>query len=417
MKAGRIQFLCGNNQINDGFEWAKNQALAYAHDSDPVGPWYEAALPRREAFCMRDASHQLSGAHFLGLAAQNKNMMLRFCQGIAESRDWCSFWEIDRYDRPAPVDYTSDADFWYNLPANFDVLDACRRAYRLTGDDAYVLSQDFIRFYERTLNEYVALWDHDGDGIPDRGPGLARRGIPSYDESGGIENAAVGIDLVAAEIIGYRAGAEMKRLRGEDATDYEEKAMRLTEALQRNWWDEKEGRFYGVKLQNGSYQHRLGCSHSPLYWAVIADPEKNRALLDGVHESSRQNVIVEILSHLPEIFFKHGMPQRGMYWLKRCIDPELKRREYPELSYAVVAACVEQLAGLSANAAQSSVTIAPRALPDVEWVRLVNCPLFGGEIDVAITANSIAVQNRTGKAIRVNHQSVPAGARVVFPSI
>jgi len=24
----------------------------------------------------------------------------------------------------APVDYKSDADFWYNLPANFDIIDA-----------------------------------------------------------------------------------------------------------------------------------------------------------------------------------------------------------------------------------------------------------------------------------------------------
>lgn len=35
------------------FDWAKNQSLAYAFDDDPVGLWYEASLPGREAFCMR----------------------------------------------------------------------------------------------------------------------------------------------------------------------------------------------------------------------------------------------------------------------------------------------------------------------------------------------------------------------------
>ena len=31
----------------------------------------------------------------------------------------------------------SDDDFWFNLPANFDVLDAAVRMWRWTGDDGY----------------------------------------------------------------------------------------------------------------------------------------------------------------------------------------------------------------------------------------------------------------------------------------
>ena len=49
------------------FAWAKGQALDYvfpaAAHGDPVGDWYEAALPSRFAFCMRDVSHQATGAH------------------------------------------------------------------------------------------------------------------------------------------------------------------------------------------------------------------------------------------------------------------------------------------------------------------------------------------------------------------
>lgn len=48
--------------LNQVLEWAKEQALAYAFEDDPVGLWYEAALPGREAFCMRDVSHQSMGA-------------------------------------------------------------------------------------------------------------------------------------------------------------------------------------------------------------------------------------------------------------------------------------------------------------------------------------------------------------------
>jgi hypothetical protein len=65
----KLVFESSDPRLVEGFKWAKQQALAYAFDGDPVGPWCEAALPGREAFCMRDASHQGVGAHALGLAA------------------------------------------------------------------------------------------------------------------------------------------------------------------------------------------------------------------------------------------------------------------------------------------------------------------------------------------------------------
>ncbi|HCO84947.1 MAG TPA: hypothetical protein DIT95_15650, partial [Arenibacter sp.] len=44
-------FVSSDKELNKAFNWAKNKALSYAHDNnDPVGYWYEAALPDREAF-------------------------------------------------------------------------------------------------------------------------------------------------------------------------------------------------------------------------------------------------------------------------------------------------------------------------------------------------------------------------------
>ena len=79
----------------------------------------------REAFCMRDIFHQCNGGQVLGLRAHNKNMLKKFAENISETRDYCTYWEINRYDKPAPVDYKDDEDFWYNLPANFDMIDCC----------------------------------------------------------------------------------------------------------------------------------------------------------------------------------------------------------------------------------------------------------------------------------------------------
>jgi len=71
----------------EGFNWAKQQALACAFNGDQVGPWYEAALPGRETLCMRDVSHQAMGAHALGLARHDLNIPKRFAENISEYRE------------------------------------------------------------------------------------------------------------------------------------------------------------------------------------------------------------------------------------------------------------------------------------------------------------------------------------------
>ncbi len=123
-----------DKKLVQAFQWAKSQALAYAHDgSDPVGPWYEAALPGRDSFCMRDVSHQTTGAAALGLYPENRNMLERFAAAVSPGRDWAGYWEIDKFGHPSAADYLSDEDFWYNLPANFDLLDSIVRMWRWNG--------------------------------------------------------------------------------------------------------------------------------------------------------------------------------------------------------------------------------------------------------------------------------------------
>ena len=87
-------------QLVEAFSWASRQASAYAFEGDAVGPWFEAALPGREAFCMRDVAHQAMGAHALGMQAHLRNMLRRFAENVTDARDWCSLWEIDRHNRP-----------------------------------------------------------------------------------------------------------------------------------------------------------------------------------------------------------------------------------------------------------------------------------------------------------------------------
>src|SRR6266852_4537448 len=80
-----LELKSSDTHLVEAFDWAKGQALAYVFDGDPVGPWYEAALPGRRAFCMRDVSHQAAGAQALGLAKYTHNMLHRFAENISAS--------------------------------------------------------------------------------------------------------------------------------------------------------------------------------------------------------------------------------------------------------------------------------------------------------------------------------------------
>ncbi len=78
-----LELQSSDERLVEAFHWAKRQALDYVFDGDPVGPWYEASLPGRSAFCMRDVSHQTAGAEALGLSAYNLNMLHRFAENTS----------------------------------------------------------------------------------------------------------------------------------------------------------------------------------------------------------------------------------------------------------------------------------------------------------------------------------------------
>lgn len=229
LAAGSSSFAAVTLETSDprlarAFAWARQQALAYTFRGDPVGDWYEASLPGRQAFCMRDTAHQAAGAHFLGLDAHTHNMLKRFAENISDSKDWCSYWEINRDNLPASVDYRDDTQFWYNLAANFDVLDACYRMYVWTGDSTYITDPAFQNFYQKTVHNYVERWDLSLDRVMARQRIMnvrghvdpenrfqKSRGIPSYNE--GAPNFVLAVDQLAVQYAGYLAYSDFRASR------------------------------------------------------------------------------------------------------------------------------------------------------------------------------------------------------------
>ncbi|RLD37684.1 MAG: hypothetical protein DRI83_03540 [Bacteroidetes bacterium] len=398
VKPGAVTFISSDYDLIHAWNWAKETALSYAHNDDPVGPWYEAALPGREAFCMRDVSHQATGGAVLGLDEHNKNMLFRFAENISESKDWCSYWEINKDNMPAEVDYRNDKDFWYNLPANFDVVDACFRMFLWTGDSAYVKDPVFVNFYEKSLNEYVDRWDLTADRVlsrkrimnlpegasPENHHYYDKRGIPGYHEGAG-GKMQVGIDLLAAQ---YAANNwyHYRLHSNSESSAWLDEANKIDSIIQNIFWDPEKKEFKIIMYEDGSFDYTVGpgqdFSHSLLHFNALDDMEMINSILDR-YSRNKDDYIIEIASHLPDIFFRHGRPEDGIYMLKHLTDSNTHRREYPENPFSVVGAFITGLMGVTADAPGNFIsTFSGLEDPDA-WVMVTDLPVLGKQIDLA----------------------------------
>jgi hypothetical protein len=377
----KISFSSDDQALVSGFEWAKKQAMAYVfRNNDPVGPWYEAALPKREAFCMRDVSHQLIGAQLLGLADINKNLLTKFAAAVSESRDWCGYWEINRYNKPAPVDYKTDQDFWYNLPANFDVIDACYRAWLWTGDSAYLLEPVFVNFYEKSLNEYVRHWDPDGDGLMEgSSDSTSSRGLSSYNEE---QYGRVGVDLLAAQYIGNFDYSKMLALtkQKDKAGDYLDRASKIKKHVNSKWWDEKNKLYHHYIRYNGKWLDDKQMMSFLLRWNV--------APADRAREVIRHLIPIvpttcaEMNTYYPLEIYRYGDPVDAYKLLLRQVSPDLKRRDYPEVSFAAIETYAMGLMGIESDAGTRTIQTKSRLTSGTGWAELRDIPVFDGTITV-----------------------------------
>jgi hypothetical protein len=400
----QIHFTSSDTELADIFVWARDMANSCVRDSrQPVGPWYEASLPNRNAFCMRDTAHQCIGAALLGLDAQNENMLGRFLSAIDTARDYCSYWEIENTGRPAPVDYESDTDFWYNLPANFDVIDACLRLYELTGSETLVASAQFARFVTLSLNEYANRWQLEPELVMHRaafplngdrsGRFTGARGIPSYDEAQA--EIAVGADLLAAYCAAltrssyYLDYGDTKAV----ASEYKRRASEVRNLIEAQWWHNERGRYYDFLFTDGSMGGSSSAGNLFLLWfGALNNPERVRAAL-----STLQTDQIEPLSYFPQVFYRCGCAEQGRAELKRIFCNA--RREYPEASFAAIEAIVCGVMGIEVSASQ--VRVQTRSgLRTGETATVTNAPVLGGTIDVTHHGcASTCFQNSTAQGI------------------
>lgn len=393
---GAIEFESSDTRLVDGFRWAKARALAYVRNDGSIGPWYEAALPGRDSFCMRDVSHMSAGAQFLGLGARTRNMLRLFAENISASKRWCTWWEITKDGKPAPVDFKNDRDFWYDLPANFDVLDACYRQWLWSRDSGY-LDDVFLNFYRRTVTDYVAEWDHDHDGIPAHLPSYGHMGIGTFDEDLQDE-VLVGADLIAAQYAGYRgcAAFEGATHHADAATQFTGKAEALKSLYNRNWWDPSRNRYFAARGEDGRFHSDMkestGRSDTelPLYYELTEAGPKTQASLDYLEQQLKPDDAaihgivggVEGRTYLLDIFYRYGRSYSGYAALVALMDPRIKRREYPEVSFTVIGNLAAGLMGIRPIPDTEAVETHPQLTSETSWAALKRMPVGNNVISV-----------------------------------
>lgn len=410
----QLTFYSSDVKLEETFVWAKKTALSYVGNSnDLVGPWYEGALPAREAFCMRDISHQCLAAEYLGLHKENLNMMKKFVGNIAESRDWCSFWEINRYNKPAPVDYKNDEEFWYNLPANFDVMQACYRLYMLSGDETYIKDPLFLNFYNKTVTEYIDRWQLNVEDFANRDKYLNvtkpvksdysfhyARGLASYIEGG--RDLKIGVDLIAAIYSGLNVYANILEINGNNslAQDYREKAKLYKKVIEENFWDEKENSYYSFVTYNGEY-HSTEPATFLLWFNAIDNPQR----LEGVlNQLERKTYNIENTSYLPYIQYKYGRKEMAYKTLNFLSNITTKRRDYPEVSYGVVQAMVDGLMGIKIDFISETISIKPSLSDNTKWAEIQGLPIADNSISVKHYGNNkaeIQFRNKSNFSLKV----------------
>lgn len=232
----RLVLISSSAYLTESFSWAKRMALSKVHPDN--GGCYQAALPDRGGYCQRDFVHQIDGAALLGLHRENLAMLRQFASHQTEARGWFTLWEINYDGSPMACDYRDDQHFWRNTAGMFDLIHGAYRQYLWTATPALVEDPVLHGLYSRTVDEFVAAHDRDGNGIVEGRAGTGWGIACTYNELPGIV-LAESADSLGTQRRAFDAYARFLQARGDHAgaEGWAAKAERLRRIFNDTWYD------------------------------------------------------------------------------------------------------------------------------------------------------------------------------------
>ena len=358
-----LELETSDAKLAAAFAWAKGQALDYVfpaavHD-DPVGDWYEAALPSRFAFCMRDVSHQATGAQALGLAAFNRNMLGKFARGDQPVARFLLLLG-DRQVGPAGPGRLQERQGLLVQPAGQlrrprrllapVPLDGRQGLYRGPGLPR-VLSPDGQGLY-RSLGQGRRRHPRASPGVRQpRARRLRRRAVLGPD---GV-SAPTSSPPMARAFDSYAAILEVRGEARGGRGRFRERAAALEERVtRREWWNEARGQVRRLGRSRAARSSSRTCSGTASSRSTSASSPPGRgATRRSAASWDAEPEGIEIESYLPEIFYRYGADEAAYAEILALSDPAKKRREYPEVPFAVIGAIATGLMGVRPDAADA----------------------------------------------------------------
>jgi len=152
--------------------------------------------------------------------------------------------------------------------------------------------------------------------------------------------------------------------------------------FQAKWWDPKAGRFAGLMLQGGAlhFVDEFWYGVFPLYFGLLRPGPAREAVLD--QHIGRAADGIEVESYLPEIFYRYGRDEAAYSEILKLSDPATERREYPEVSYALVGAVATGTMGLAPDAPTRTLATRSRLTAATAWAELAGVPVLANVVTV-----------------------------------
>jgi hypothetical protein len=353
-------------------------------------PCYNAGIPDRNSFCVRDFDHQALGGHFVGFDAHNRNITGRFAKSIFAQKDYQISWHI-YYKKPAEKMY----DNWFQVTPNFEMIaTAYNDLYLWTGDRFYIDDPDMNKFYQITMTDFLAKHDLKASGnfvkgIIEKGGYNERDGVWDGKRVRGVVEE--GGDIYGVQCQGYRAYAEILNLQKKprQAEEYGHIADRLLETFRKTrWMDEYQVYASGLTAEGQlAYQYGREASFFILKCGLAEPGERARAhvarmLKDGNGDGG------EAKTYRADCLYPYGYVNEGYEAILQYNGPE--KLGYPEFGFTGVSHCARWLMGMSPDAARHVL------------VTRNNLPTNKGQIWVEVSQVGVGVH-----VVNMRHDKTP----------
>ncbi|MEU6554324.1 hypothetical protein ABZ915_29240 [Streptomyces sp. NPDC046915] len=408
-------------EVAELFDWAKRKANSWVQlpgtvgpinvdehhtsgtSTGTYGPTYWAGYANRSAYYSRDMTHQLDGAHLIGLDTENKAMLSSYAASATAEQKYFPVWSLN-FDAKTylSIDYHSPDNFVREVPAVFELVEKAAQAYLWTGDRSYVDDPTLWNFYRHATEDFIDLHD---SAVPNGKVKVAEgtgngifSGAASYNEQDGDHLAEAG-DTIASEYQAYLAMAVLARGKGDTALarKYDRRAADLKKYFNDEWSGGGSGaemvRAYTTSDVPVTGWGKENSVFMPMK-QIIAPGPRNDAYLDYIQAQElgpQGSPNIEATTYLPDMFFKNNRNDTAWWWMQKIYgERELQHvnssqgpdGDYPEVSFTLVSQTVEGLMGITPNAAAHQVTTQSRLPSGMKWLQVADVPIGTGTITV-----------------------------------